>query len=99
MNNLAVTYLALGRLHDALALQEKTLEIQRLALPANHPSTGVLCLNISETLNHIGDFHRSIERAREAMLIFQASLPASHPYVQRARKQVESIDGRLARRA
>jgi hypothetical protein len=98
MNNLAVIYLALGRLDDALALQEKTLEIQRLAMPGNQPSTGVLCLNISETLNQMGDSRRSFERAREAMLILQACLPASHPYVQRAREQVRSISSRLNRR-
>ncbi len=40
MNNLAVTYAAIGRDADALALGEKVLEFQRRVLPANHPSIG-----------------------------------------------------------
>ena len=48
MSNLAATYSALGRHHDALVLQEKTLEFRRRVLPQNHPDTGVtrLCLLI-----------------------------------------------------
>ncbi len=41
MSNLANTYSALGRLQDALELQEKTLEFYRRVLPENHPDIGV----------------------------------------------------------
>ena len=41
MNNLAGTYSALGRHHDALVLKEKTLEFRRRVLPENHPEIGV----------------------------------------------------------
>ena len=40
MNYLANTYFALGRHHDALAMQEKTLEFRRRVLPENHPVIG-----------------------------------------------------------
>ena len=40
MNNLAVTYSALGRHQDALVMKEKTLEFQRRVLPENHPLIG-----------------------------------------------------------
>ncbi len=40
MSNLAATYSALGRQHDALVLQEKTLEFRRRVLPENHPNIG-----------------------------------------------------------
>jgi hypothetical protein len=40
MINLAVTYGALGRHADALAMKEQALEIQRRVLPANHPEIG-----------------------------------------------------------
>jgi hypothetical protein len=48
MNNLALTYGALGRHQDALVLEEKTLEFRRRVLPENHPSIGLmwLCLLI-----------------------------------------------------
>ena len=41
MHNLAATYGKLGRHQDALALQEKTLELRRRVLPENHPGIGV----------------------------------------------------------
>ena len=40
MNNLAVTYGALGRYADALALKEKVLEFRRRVLPEDHPHLG-----------------------------------------------------------
>ena len=43
MNNLAQTYSDLGRLADALAMQEKVLEHFRHVLPADHPDIGEGC--------------------------------------------------------
>jgi hypothetical protein len=40
MGNLAVTYSALGRHADALAMKERVLEFWRCVLPANHPDIG-----------------------------------------------------------
>ena len=40
MNNLAVTYSALGRHDDALAMGERALEFTRRVLPENHPDIG-----------------------------------------------------------
>ena len=37
MGNLALTYSALGRHDDALAMQERVLEFRRRVLPENHP--------------------------------------------------------------
>ena len=42
MNNLAVTYSALGRHEDALVLMERVLEFERRVLPENHPDIGEL---------------------------------------------------------
>ena len=40
MDNLAMSYSALGRHEDALAMQERVLEFRRRVLPENHPSIG-----------------------------------------------------------
>ena len=40
MGNLALTYSALGRHEDALAMQERVLEFRRRVLPENHPDIG-----------------------------------------------------------
>jgi hypothetical protein len=37
---LAATYYALGRLSEALAMQESVLEFRRRVLPADHPDIG-----------------------------------------------------------
>jgi tetratricopeptide (TPR) repeat protein len=100
MGSLAKTYRALGRHQDALVLEEKTLEFQRRVLPENHPDTGMSCFNLSLSYRQAGDFHRAIERAREALCIFQATLPPSHPRVEQAQKLVYHLEGSsTARRA
>ena len=99
MGNLAVMYNDLGRHQDALVLEEKTLEYRRRVLPENHPHIGTSCFNISLSYRQAGDFHRAIERAREALRIWQA-LPPSHPHVQMAQELVRQLEGDIiARRA
>ena len=43
MSNLAMTYSALGRHADALAMGAQVLEFQRCVLPSNHPEIGEGC--------------------------------------------------------
>jgi hypothetical protein len=40
MDNVAMTYRALGRPADAVAMGERALEFFRRVLPENHPNTG-----------------------------------------------------------
>jgi len=40
MGNLAATYSRLGRHMDALAMQERVLDLRRCVLPENHPEIG-----------------------------------------------------------
>ncbi len=40
MSSLAVSYSALGRHEDALAMRERVLEFKRRVLPENHPDIG-----------------------------------------------------------
>jgi len=99
MGNLANTYGELGRHQDALVLQEKTLEFRRRVLPENHSDIGMSCYNIGLSYRQAGDLHRAVERAREALRIFQATLPPSHPLVKTAQELVRQIEGDIARRA
>ena len=43
MHNLALTYSALGKHTDALAMREQVLEFRRRVLPADHPEIGEGC--------------------------------------------------------
>jgi hypothetical protein len=40
MHNLALAYISLERIEDALVLQQQTLEFRRRVLPENHPGIG-----------------------------------------------------------
>jgi hypothetical protein len=40
MNNLAISYWALGRHQEAVEMREKSLEFRRRVLPENHPDIG-----------------------------------------------------------
>ncbi len=95
MGNLASTYGALGRHQDALVLHEKTLQFRRRVLPENHPDIGITCYNLSAILAQVGDFPRAIERAREALCIWQATMPPSHPRVVLAQEQLRKIEDAL----
>ena len=99
MSNLAAIFILLGRHQDALVLQKKALDFQRRVLPENHPNIGDSCFNISSNYGQAGDFHRAIEKAREALRIWQAALPPSHPHVKMAHERVRQLEGNIARRA
>ena len=99
MGNLANRYFALGRHQDALAMQEKTLEFMRRVLPDNHPHIGISCFNIGNSCHKVGDLHRALQFAREALRIFQATLPPSHPLVTQTQQLVLRCEDDTARRS
>jgi hypothetical protein len=99
MHNLACKYSNLGRHQDSLVLREKTLEFQRRVLPVNHPDIVRSCFDISFSYRECGDFHRALQSACEALRMWQATLPLSHPYINRAKQLIQVIEGDIARRA
>ena len=49
--------------------------------------------------NDAGDVQAALQLAREALRIFQATLPPTHPHLQQAREVVRQFEGDSARRA
>ncbi len=94
MCNVASVYSILGRQEDALMLHEQTLELKRRVLPENHPDIALSCLKISVI---VGDITRALEMAREALRIYQATLPPSHPHVQNAQENLRLMSSRVHR--
>ncbi len=47
MSSLALSYAAVGRSDDALAMYEKALKFRRRVLPENHPDLGHSLYNLS----------------------------------------------------
>ena len=60
---------------------------------------GMAMFNLAPKYAIIGDFHRAIERAREALRVLRLTLPPSHPHVKMAQELVRKIEGNIARRA
>ena len=98
MGNVANTYSDLGRHQDALVMQEKALEFRRRVLPENHPHIGISCLNLGISCYKVGDLHRALQFAREALRIFQATLPPSHSHVTQAQQLVLLCEGDISAR-
>jgi tetratricopeptide (TPR) repeat protein len=121
MNNLAMTYSALGRHADALAMAEQALEFRRRVLPADHPDIGEGCegrdglggmglccdcdwdasfsgmalYNLSVSYETSGSLPRALKCAREALRIWQTSLPPGHQDVADAQSQVHDLERAL----
>ena len=64
MNNLAVSYVALGRPAEAIKLHEETLAIQKVKLGPGHPDTLMTMYNIA--CDHAVMIPKSTNRDREA---------------------------------
>ena len=62
-----------------------------------HADSGVTCLNLHGSYLRCGDFNRANQMAREALRIFQATLPPSHPNVKQAQDLVRLSDSDAAR--
>jgi hypothetical protein len=87
MENLAITYSSLGRHQDALALQEKALEVFESA--ENHPHIGVrslwvfmphpvdmsfTCSVLGTAMMNLGIFYSSLERHDDALVLREKTL-------------------------
>ena len=99
MRNLVTTYSALRRHQDALVMKEKTLEFQRRVLPENHPDIRIACLSLGISYAKASDLHRALLFAREALRVFKATLPPSHPHVEQAQQLVQIVEDEATRRA
>jgi hypothetical protein len=76
---------------------EKTLEFQRRVLPQNHPDIGISCFNLGNSCRKVGYLHRALQFSLEALRIFQATLPPSHPHVKHAQQLVLQYEGAARR--
>lgn len=64
MNNLAVSYVALGRHAEAIKIHEETLAIQKAKLGLNHPNTLRTLYNIAR--DHAVMIPKSADQGKEA---------------------------------
>jgi hypothetical protein len=95
MGNLATSYSALGRLEEALVLQEQKLQFDRRVLTTDNSSLGLTIFNLCSIHAQLGNFSLAMELVLEALRVWQTSLPPSHPRIALAREHLQKIQERL----
>jgi len=79
MCNLATTYSHLGRHDDALAMQERALEIRLRVLPPGHPDIGESMNNLATKYSDLGRHDDALAMKKKALEFQRRVLPSSHP--------------------
>ena len=68
-----------GNYSEALSFYERSLEIRKKSLPANHPNLATSYNNIGLVYEHMGEFPRALSFYQRSLEIKQKSLPVNHP--------------------
>ena len=79
MNNLAMAYADAGRLRDAEALYEETLNRKRVKLGADHPDTLATMNNLAMAHRDAGRLGDALPLLEETLKLKRIKLGADHP--------------------
>jgi tetratricopeptide (TPR) repeat protein len=79
MNNLAVGYLAAGKLDLALPLLEETLKLRKAKLGSDHPDTLTSMNNLAEGYRAAGKLDLALPLYEETLKLRKAKLGPDHP--------------------
>lgn len=92
MTSLASSYAVLGQSDNALVMYERALEFRRRVLPENHPDSGHSLYTLSIHLGKVGQSHQALKIAREALGIWQVTLPPEHERVLNAKRLIIRLE-------
>ena len=81
MNNLAITYSALGRHKDALQMREETLAFSRRILPEDHPHIAMSMGNLAIMHDNLGRHEDALRMMEDTLALFRRTLPEDHPHI------------------
>ena len=91
-------YHALGYIKDqqgdhqeALSSYERSLEIRKKSLPANHPDLATSYNNIGGVYEHMGEFSTALSSYERSLEIRKKSLPANHPDLATSYNNIGSV--------
>ena len=79
MNNLAVSYDALGRHAEAVKLHEETLALMKAKLGPDHPDTLHSMNNLASSYDHAGRKGEALKLREETVALQRAKLGPDHP--------------------
>jgi tetratricopeptide (TPR) repeat protein len=80
-NNLCHSLRRLGRLDEAEAACQRSLELRSIALGPNHPETGRTLVGLGNVLNERGDYAGAIEYYERALTLLTAAFGERSPHL------------------
>ncbi|CAF3287348.1 unnamed protein product [Rotaria sp. Silwood2] len=76
---LGSVYHRMGEYSKALSSYERSLEIQKIALPPNHPDLATSYNNIGNVYNNMGEYSKALSSYERSLEIKKIALPPNHP--------------------
>lgn len=70
-NNIGLVYDKMGRYSRWLSFYEKTLDIERTSLPANHPDLDISYGNVGLVCEHMDEHSKALTLLRKAFDIYE----------------------------
>ncbi|MEB3343001.1 tetratricopeptide repeat protein [Okeania sp.] len=89
LNNLAGLYESQGKYEAAEPLYLQAIEIDKVALPENHPSLANHLNNLAELYRSQGKYEAAEPLFLQALDMFEQTLGQEHPHTQTVRKNLE----------
>jgi tetratricopeptide (TPR) repeat protein len=80
-----------GEYKQAAIFYEKTIEIERKAIPLNHHSLANSTVNLANVYSSMGDYRKALSLHEEALKIYQKILPPNHPYLASSHSNIGEV--------
>ena len=80
-----------GKYDEALEYHQKSLEIMKKSLPADHPNLATSYNNIGMVHEQMGNYSQALEYHQKSLEIRKKSLPADHPDLATSYNNIGSI--------
>ena len=68
-----------GEYNEALVFYEKSLEMGKKTLPANHPNLATSYGCLGDVYDHMGEYSKALSSYETALHMWKKTLPADHP--------------------
>ena len=81
----------MGEYSKALSSFERSLEIEKVALPPNHPDLANSYNNIGMVYNNMGEYSKALSYLQKAHDIWVQVLPHTHPHVGMVKNSIERV--------
>jgi tetratricopeptide (TPR) repeat protein len=85
----------MGEYSKALSSYERSLEIQKVALPPNHPGLATSYNNIGSVYYNMGEYSKALSYLQKAHDIYEQALPPTHPDRINSKKWLEQVKNKL----